>query len=74
MTKATKMTDEQRDAAYERGWVHSLKAYAAHSGQPMDEVYYYGQGWDACAKYRWEDPSNRGTAPDPTFRVPRPRR
>lgn len=70
-----KLSPEQEraaDAAYERGWRDSLSAHSRHSGQPMNDIYYYGQGWDACAKYRWEDPANRGVAPDRNYRTPRP--
>lgn len=63
--------EERRDAAYERGWVDSLSAYAAHGLQPSEDVWDYGRGWEACAKYRWQDPANNGVAPDPNFRTPR---
>lgn len=63
--------ERQRDVAYERGWVDSLKAYDATSLQPVDDIYYYSRGWQACAEYRWEDPSNRGVAPNPNYRIPR---
>ena len=59
------------DAAYERGWVDSLRAYFSISTQPIEDAYCYRQGWLACAAYRWADPSNRGVAPDPTYRTPR---
>lgn len=61
----------RRDAAYERGWVDSLSAYDRTSCQPTEDIYYYRQGWDACAKYRWADPAGRGRAPDTKFRIPR---
>jgi hypothetical protein len=74
-TRKIKITHEQReaqrDAAYERGWVDSLRAYDRISQQPMGDVYYYRQGWDVCAEYRWNDPANRGSAPDPAYRKPR---
>lgn len=63
--------ERQRDAAYERGWVDSLNAYWNSSGQPFEDIYNYHEGWEACAKYRWEDPTNNGRAPDPNYRVPR---
>jgi hypothetical protein len=63
--------NKRRDAAYERGWQDSLRGYAAHSLQPIDDVYYYAQGWSECAKYRWENPANNGCAPDPNYRKPR---
>lgn len=63
--------ERQRDAAYERGWKDSLTAYYNMTNQPDDDRYDYGKGWDACAKYRWEDPANRGSAPDPNYRIPR---
>lgn len=66
--------EAQRDAAYERGWVDSLTAHWRASCQSMDDLYYYTLGWQMCAQYRCLDPSNRGTAPDPDFRIPRPRR
>lgn len=59
------------DAAYERGWVDSLRAYDQQSRQPIEDAYWYRKGWDACADYRWKDPKNRGSAPDLNFRVPR---
>lgn len=62
---------ERADAAYERGWADSLRAHSRHSGQPMEDIYWYGKGWEACAEYRWQDPANRGVAPDPHFRIPR---
>lgn len=65
--------ESRRDAAYERGWVDSLSAYSAHTLQPIEDVWDYRQGWEACAKYRWQDPANRGRAPDPNYRTPRPR-
>lgn len=75
MPKSARLSPEareaQRDAAYERGWVDSLRAYWAISLQPIDDCFDYGKGWNACAKYRWADPSNNGRAPDPDFRVPR---
>jgi hypothetical protein len=64
--------EAQRDAAYERGWVDSLSAYDRTSMQPTTDIYYYRQGWDACADYRWADPSNRGRALDLNYRKPRP--
>lgn len=63
--------EKRRDAAYERGWVDSLSAYAAHSLQPIEDMFDYHKGWHACAEYRWKDPANRGVAPDPDFRTPR---
>ncbi len=60
-----------RDEAYERGWVDSLSARLAMCSVPTAYRYYYRQGWDACAKYRWQDPNGRGVAPDRTFRIPR---
>lgn len=59
------------DAAYERGWVDSLTAYDRTSCQPIEDVYWYRRGWDACAEYRWADPANNGSAPDKNFRIPR---
>lgn len=74
--KALKPTTAERekakDAAYERGWVDSLTAYNAISFQPSGDRYWYKQGWDSCAKYRWQEPANRGRASDPNFRIPRP--
>lgn len=64
--------EAQKDAAYERGWVDSLTAYDRTSQQPINDAYCYRQGWDACAKYRWEDPANNGRAPDRNYRIPRP--
>jgi hypothetical protein len=61
----------QRDAAYERGWVDSLRACQNVSQQPVEDAYDYQQGWNECAKYRWEDPANDGCAPDPNYRKPR---
>lgn len=63
--------EAQRDAAYERGWVDSLSAHWCQNGQAFEDIYYYRQGWDACAECRWQDPKNNGRAPDPTFRTPR---
>lgn len=63
--------EQRRDAAYERGWVDSLRGLQGHSVQPIDDVYDYARGWDACAKYRWEDPKNNGRARDPSYRIPR---
>lgn len=63
--------EKRKDAAYERGWVDSLTAYDRTNLQPPEDIYAYRQGWDACAKYRWEDPANKGRAPDPNFRIPR---
>ena len=62
-----------RDAAYERGWVDSLRAYWNSVGQAPDDIYWYAQGWRACANYRWQDHAGSGRAPDPSFRTPRPR-
>lgn len=59
------------DAAYERGWVDSLDAYDRISLQPTDDIYWYRIGWDTCAKYRWEDPKNRGRALDRNYRIAR---
>lgn len=63
--------ESRRDAAYERGWVDSLRAYYARSSQAVEDIYDYAQGWHACADYRWQDRNGRGIAPDPTFRTPR---
>ncbi len=63
--------EQQRDAAYERGWLDSLRAFYNTGGQPIEDVYDYVSGWEACSKYRWEDRRNRGVAPDPAFRRPR---
>jgi hypothetical protein len=60
-----------RDDAYERGWVDSLTAYDRTSQQPSADIFYYRQGWSACADYRWSDPANNGTAPDASYRKPR---
>lgn len=60
----------RRLAAYERGWVDSLRAYDARSCQPVDDGYDYARGWNACADYRWKDPNGRGVAPDPNYRTP----
>jgi hypothetical protein len=62
--------ETRRQAAYERGWVDSLRAYQDTSSQPTEDKYDYGQGWHACANYRWAEPANRGVAPDPTYRKP----
>lgn len=64
--------EARRDAAYERGWVDSLRGYDARGVQSWDDNYDYARGWEACAAYRWKDPTNRGRAPDPTYRTPRP--
>jgi len=56
------------EAAYERGWVDSLRAHNALSCQPALDKYYYQRGWHDCADYRWKDPEGRGVAPDPTYR------
>ena len=66
-----RLTETEKDAAYERGWVDSLDAYQRISCQPFNERYYYGQGWDACAKYRWQDRNGNGVAPDRNYRTPR---
>lgn len=66
-----KLTEEQKDAAYERGWVDSLTAYFAPISIAMGEQYYYLRGWHTCADWRWEDPSRRGVALDKTYRRPR---
>ncbi len=58
----------QRAAAYERGWVDSLRGYQNGAAQPWEDKYDYQRGWWACADYRWADPSNNGVAPDPNFR------
>lgn len=58
----------RREAAYERGWVDGLQAYDARATQPVNDIYDYWAGWEACASYRWRDPSNNGVAVDPTFR------
>lgn len=63
--------EAKRDAAYERGWVDSLRAHDRASCQPNADIYCYREGWEACAKYRWQDPSNRGRATDPGFRIPK---
>lgn len=74
MAKARRVqeTHEVRDArravAFERGWVDSLQGYFGRALQPIDDIYDYMRGWNECADYRWRDPSNRGVAPDPTFR------
>ena len=65
--------EARRDAAYERGWVDSLKAHWNQSRQSFDDIYYYAEGWQACADYRWADRKNLGRAPDPNFRTPRTR-
>jgi hypothetical protein len=70
--KAVKETaearDARRDAAFERGWVDSLRGYYALSMEPIDDGYYYKRGWDMCTAYRWIDPKNNGVAPDPNYR------
>lgn len=66
-----KITDEEKDAAYERGWSDSLTAHFAPSRVPINVRYYYIDGWQKCADYRWRDPAGRGVAPDPTYREPR---
>lgn len=71
--KMRKLTEDDRDAAYERGWLDSLRAYDNLSGQPIEERYDYAAGWHACGNYRWADPRGRGVAPDPTHRTPRRR-
>ena len=66
--------EARRDAAYERGWVDSLRAYDDRGSQPVQDIYDYARGWEACSDYRWANPYGRGVAPDPDFRTPRPRR
>lgn len=68
----TKLTPEQADAAYERGWVDSLDALDRTSCQPTADIYWYRTGWQACADYRWQDRCNNGVAPDRAYRTPRP--
>lgn len=62
--------DARRAAAFERGWVDSLRAYDARAMQPTEDIYDYSKGWHACADYRWSDPRNRGVAADPAYRAP----
>lgn len=69
--ETTAEREARRDAAYERGWVDSLRAYDARSCQPVDDIFDYARGWQACADYRWKDRNGRGVAPDPTYRTPR---
>lgn len=72
MTRQTHAEKEAAaDATYERGWADSLDALDRISGQPIGDIYWYRVGWDACAKYRWEDPANHGSAPDRSHRIPR---
>jgi len=72
MKRAPPETIEARAArranAFERGWVDSLSAYDKRAEQPIGDVFDYVKGWNACADYRWADPTGRGVAPDPAFR------
>lgn len=71
MRRTPQQDKERRDAAYERGWLDSLRAYYALSLQPLEDCYDYAAGWQACAAYRWANPANRGIAPDTSYRMPR---
>lgn len=63
-----KLTDQDHAAAFESGWVDSLRGYFGLVLQPVEEAFDYRRGWDECAAYRWADLNGRGVAPDPTYR------
>lgn len=66
-----KPTEADKDAAYERGWIDSLSAHWNTGAVSHDVLYWYIQGWQRCADYRWQDRNGRGIAPDPTYRISR---